>query len=313
MACDAASSGDPGLTDALLASPTVDAGRAERQALEGFYGEFSLRVGLRDWQVTNARHEQLKLLVADALRGSRRGVRILDVGCGTGVMTAFMTRFGTATGVDYSGPAVRLATAMVPDASFSAGSLIDAGLDSGAYDLITLFDVLEHVPLPQRSGFADELGRLLSRDGTLVASTPHPRTTEWMRQERPELMQVVDEAVELHEVIELLAPLDLILAHYQSFDIERGGPQYQFMVFKRGPASEVPRPSPALARRLRIVDNRVMHRVRPWARAAHLALSWKSSGRTGLTSLTAARPLSGPRPCASSDAGPHHTGVVSVA
>ena len=54
-------------------------------------------------------------------------------------------------------------------------------------------------------------------------------------------------------------------------DIERGGPQYQFMVFKRGPASEVPRRSPALARRLRIVDNRVMHRVRPWARAARLA------------------------------------------
>ena len=58
----------------------MDASRAERQALEGFYGEFSLRVGLRDWQVTNARHEQLKLLVADTLRGARRGVRILDVG-----------------------------------------------------------------------------------------------------------------------------------------------------------------------------------------------------------------------------------------
>lgn len=271
MARDAAPSDDPGLTGALVASPTVDARRAEQEALEGFYGEFSHRVGLRDWQVANARHEQLKLLVADALRGDRRGVRILDVGCGTGVMTAFMTRFGMATGVDYSEPAVRLAAAMVPHASFRVGSLVDAGLASGAFDLITLFDVLEHVPLWQRSGFAGELGRLLAREGTLVASTPHPRMTESMRHERPELMQVVDEAVKLHDVLELFGRLDLTLARYQSFDIERGSPQYQFMVFKRGSGSEAARPSPALARRLRIVDNRVMHRVRPWVMAAHLA------------------------------------------
>ena len=77
VARDAASSGDPGLIGALVASPTVEAIPAERQGLEGFYGEFSLRVGLRDWQVTNARNEQLKLLVADVLR-CREAMRIVD-------------------------------------------------------------------------------------------------------------------------------------------------------------------------------------------------------------------------------------------
>jgi SAM-dependent methyltransferase len=262
----------PGTSSALVRSPAVEAGPVEPEVIEGFYGEFSLRVGLQDWRVANARHEQLKLLVTDALGRRRRDARILDVGCGTGVMTSFMTRFGTATGIDYSESALRLAAAMVPHASFRAGSVTDAGLPPGGFDVITLFDVLEHVPRLERRRFAVELGRLLARGGTLIASTPHPRLTEWMHAERPELLQVVDETVELRDLIELFGPLDLTLTHYETYDIERTGPQYQFVVFEQGIRDRAaPMPDPRLARRLRLVDNRIARRVRPWLMAADLA------------------------------------------
>jgi trans-aconitate 2-methyltransferase len=256
----------------LVASLAVDSRPAEREAIEGFYDEFSVRVGLRDWRVANSRHEQLKLFAGDALRARRSGARILDIGCGTGVMSAYMTRFGTVTGIDYSEPAVRLAASMVPDASFHVGSVVDAGFPSGGFDVISLFDVLEHVPKPDRTEFAEELGRLLASDGTLIASTPHPKLTEWMRQQRPDLMQVIDEAVELRDVIDLFSALDLTLTRYDTYDIDRGGPQYQFMVFRRGlRASDDPRQSPGLRKRLRIVDNQIVHWARPWVRAAGLA------------------------------------------
>lgn len=228
-------------------------------------------MGLRDWRIANARHEQLKLLVGDALRGHAGDARVLDVGCGTGVMSSFMTRFGTVTGIDYSEPAVQLATKMVPNASFHAGSLVDIGLPAGGFDLISLFDVLEHVPRGERGAFAAELGRLLGPRGTLLASTPHPHLTEWMRQERPDLMQVVDEAVDVGDVVELLTPLGLTMTRYATYDIDRGGPQYQFIVFERGlRRGGEPRRSPALERRLKVVDNRVTHRARRWVRAARL-------------------------------------------
>jgi trans-aconitate 2-methyltransferase len=255
-----------------IASPAVEARPAEREAIEGFYGEFSLRVGLRDWLVANARHEQLKMLVSDALGVGHGDARVLDVGCGTGVMSSFMTRFGSVTGIDYSEPAVQLAAQLVPRATFRAGPLLDAGFAASAFDVITLFDVLEHVPINERASFARELGRLLSANGVLIASTPHPHLTAWIRRERQDLMQVVDEAVELRAVLDLLAPLDLTLTRYATYDIDRGGPQYQLMIFERGlGAVGIPRRSPSLERRLRVVNSRIAHRARPWLCVARLA------------------------------------------
>lgn len=264
---------------------------AEREAIEGFYGEFSLRVGLRDWLVANARHEQLKLLVADALHGHPGNARVLDVGCGTGVMSDFMTRFGTVIGIDYSEPAVRLAAQMVPRASFRVGSLVDASFPAGSFDVISLFDVLEHVPLGERANFMAALGRILSASGVLIASTPHPHLTGWMQAQRRDLMQVVDDVVELRDVVELLAPLDLTLTRYATYDIDRGGPEYQLMVFARGlRAGDKPRRNQALERRLRAVDNRITHSARPWARAMRLV----RRGRLRLaTELLRARPSRG--------------------
>jgi trans-aconitate 2-methyltransferase len=254
-----------------IGSPAVEARPADREAIEGFYGEFSLRVGLRDWRVPNARHEQLKVLVADALEGHHRNARVLDIGCGTGVMSDFMSRFGTVTGIDFSEPAVQLAAQMVPHASFRAGSLVDANLPSTGFDLITMFDVLEHVPVSERASFAQELGRVLSAQGTLIASTPHPHLTAWMRNERQDLMQVVDEAVELSELTELLALFDLTLTRYATFDVDRSGPQYHLMMFERGlQAGGAPRRSAALQRRLKLVDNRITHRARRWVAGARL-------------------------------------------
>jgi SAM-dependent methyltransferase len=249
----------------------VDSARVEREALQGFYEAFSFDVGLRDWQVTNLRHEHLKRLVADTLRDTDRSMRILDVGCGSGVMTAFLERFGVVSGVDYSESAVRLAATMVPRGSFHVGDLADLNLHADAFDLITLFDVLEHVPTSQRRSFAQEVGRLLTPRGTLILSTPHPRTSQWMRRERPDLMQVVDEVVEVSDAIGMFDQFNLTLTRYDTFDIDRGGPQYQFMVFARGLEGATPRPDSTLKRRLKVSDNRLMRRARSLSRAARLA------------------------------------------
>jgi SAM-dependent methyltransferase len=271
MGARASSAGKPTAAVALIASAQVSSARAEREALQGFYEGFSLDVGLRDWGITNVRHEQLKLLAADALRDAGRGMRVLDVGCGSGVMTAYLERFGGVTGVDYSESAVQLAATMVPHGSFHAGALVDVELEPEAFDLITLFDVFEHVPIPQRHELAEELGRLLAPQGMLILSTPHPRTSEWMRRERPDLMQVVDEVVDLQDVSGLFDEFELTLTRYHSFDIERGGPQYQFMVFTRGLDTTRPRSDSRLKWRLRLVDNRLIRPARSWLRAARLA------------------------------------------
>ena len=232
------------------------------QDIPGFYERFSYDVGIRDWRLANPRHVQLRLLTRQALTGASAGRRILDVGCGTGVMTACLRRYGAVTAVDYSEAALALARRFLPDVRFIAGSLAEAALPSASFDVITLFDVTEHIPQAERQSFLDELGRLATSGAVLLLSTPHPHLSEWMREERPDLMQVVDEPVPLTELIGALEPLDFTLTRYATFDIEQTGPQYQFAVFRRGLSAGRPsEPDDRVRRRVRGLHNRVVRRL----------------------------------------------------
>jgi SAM-dependent methyltransferase len=226
----------------------TDTGRAATSDPEDYYQAFSYEVGIRDWLLPNQRHEQLKLLAGDVLRG-RRGLRILDIGCGAGVMTDFLTRYGTVTGVDFSRPAIRLAEALSSASGFRAGRLEDVGADA-RFDLITLFDVLEHIPLDEREGFLAAVRSRLAPGGSILASTPHPTNNRWLAANRPELLQVVDEAVQLADVIAASSALGLELVYYRTYDIDWRRHYQVFALEEVADAEDTPGRDPRLGKRL---------------------------------------------------------------
>lgn len=217
-----------------MSSPEISQADSQR-----YYEDFSLKVGIRDWSSANDRHEQLKLFVADVLQG-RCDLELLDVGCGAGVMTAYLVRFGQVTGLDFSAPAIALARQMVPEAAFSTGRIED--LPSGArFDVLTLFDVLEHIPIADRPGFFAELAERLRPGGIVFASTPYPAFTRWRRTAEPHELQIIDEEVWLDAVIPEAESVDLSVLRYQAFDLWQGSPEYQFFVFgERAAAGQGP-------------------------------------------------------------------------
>ena len=237
---------------------------AEEVQVEAYYRRFSAQVGLRDWLLPNPRHEQLKLILEDLLRG-RTGLSILDLGCGAGVMSDFLTRHGQVTALDFSAPAVRLARLMAPRVDFGVGDLL--ALPQGAeFDLVTLFDVIEHVAPDDRAALFGGLRTVLRPRGGVILSTPHPSYTRWLQRERPDLLQVIDEPVEQEHVLRLATAIGLELRRYEAFDVESGGPQYQVFELST-PSGEAlpPHRRPLLERRLRTRANpiaRVLRRVR---------------------------------------------------
>lgn len=70
--------------------------------------------------------------------------RILDVGCGTGGNLALLSEFGLTTGVEMNPVALAIARERRA-CPIVAGSLPDGMHVDGEYQLVTLFDVLEHV------------------------------------------------------------------------------------------------------------------------------------------------------------------------
>ena len=75
--------------------------------------------------------------------------RVLDVGCAAGYFLAVMQSEGwDVTGLEPSGPIRTQAAERIGESNVIAGLLGEVDLEPGSYDLITLWDVLEHIPDP---------------------------------------------------------------------------------------------------------------------------------------------------------------------
>ena len=116
-----------------------------------------------------ARRDILADLIARKIR-LPEDARILEVGCGTGHNLEMLQRFGRADGIEID-PAARdlaeqrlgrpIGTAPLPELT---------GVDEGAYDLVALLDVLEHVE-DDRAALRS-IARRLKPGGALLLTVP---------------------------------------------------------------------------------------------------------------------------------------------
>jgi 2-polyprenyl-3-methyl-5-hydroxy-6-metoxy-1,4-benzoquinol methylase len=97
-------------------------------------------------------------------------VRFLDLGCGPGGLLAEAKKHGwNASGLEISRWAVEKGRAEGLD--IVEGTLQDAHFAEGEFDLISMFDVLEHLPHPRDTVSA--IARVLRPGGVLVIETPN--------------------------------------------------------------------------------------------------------------------------------------------
>ena len=94
--------------------------------------------------------------------------QLLDVGCAAGFFLAEARRYYEVKGVELSEYSSRYARERLGLDVFT-GTLPDAGLPAQRFDLITLWDVIEHVAGPRE--VLRECARLLKPDGRIVLTT----------------------------------------------------------------------------------------------------------------------------------------------
>lgn len=112
------------------------------------------------------------------------GRRILDAGCGTGYGTALLgQRAEAACGVDFSYETLDWARReyAAGKVSFSQADCSSLPFRDGSFDLISAFEVIEH--LPDWKGFLAEARRVLTDSGQLLVSTPNRLYSEESRAE----------------------------------------------------------------------------------------------------------------------------------
>ena len=100
-----------------------------------------------------------------------RCLRILDLGCGTGEMLEMLTGFGDVTGMDSSPDAVAWCRQRLGSgAAVLLGSIPESLPTEGGFDLVTAFDVIEH--LDDDTGALSRCHELLSAEGLFVCTVP---------------------------------------------------------------------------------------------------------------------------------------------
>ncbi|MBE0575133.1 MAG: methyltransferase domain-containing protein [Desulfuromonadales bacterium] len=109
------------------------------------------------------------------------GLRVLDFGCGTGYGSALLAKDAEAVvGVDISEEALRWAMQHQhnPCLRFERRDDLGAGLPASSFDLVTCFEMIEHVSAETQELVIKNFRKILRAEGKLVISTPNPQVTE---------------------------------------------------------------------------------------------------------------------------------------
>jgi SAM-dependent methyltransferase len=119
------------------------------------------------WWFVARRHLVHDLLVR--YRPRRAGVRVVDVGCGTGATLSMLARFGVVTGIDRSADALRYSVLRGPY-ELVQGRAEELPVGDGSADIVTALDVLEHIGDDTRA--VAEFARALRPGGVLLVTVP---------------------------------------------------------------------------------------------------------------------------------------------
>ena len=148
----------------LMTSP-----RDDEATLGRIYSELTDRSGGQEDEAGRRNRADELALVE---RYVRPPGRLLDVGCGAGLFVCAAQRAGwEATGVDASAWAVAGGLERCPGVRIRAGLLSEVDFPAGSFEVVTLWNVLEHLPRPAET--LDRIRSWLARDGWLFLSLPN--------------------------------------------------------------------------------------------------------------------------------------------
>jgi SAM-dependent methyltransferase len=121
-------------------------------------------------KLTDGLYFRDKMRAIHRLAPERTGPRILEVGGGQSGLTKLLYPAAEVTNLDFDPSFADAPCNRIDGQTFVAGDATDMPFEDASFDMVTMFDLLEHVP--DDAAVARETLRVLRPGGTVLVSTP---------------------------------------------------------------------------------------------------------------------------------------------
>lgn len=205
----------------------------KQEEVEHYYDEYvqrQLKAGV------NKRHHS----ILDKLKksGLKSTDRILEIGCGIGTFTGLLIKEvskGHVTAMDISGASIRYAKEnnSVPNLQFIHADAVNHDFGDNLFDVIVLPDVLEHIPIELHSELFAKLSQILKKEGLIFIHIPNPYYLQWCHENRPELLQIIDQPITTDIMVKNTYPNGLFIEELKSYPIWIVHHDYQYIVLRK--------------------------------------------------------------------------------
>ena len=150
--------------------------------------------------------------------------KVLDIGCGIGIVTskvAARASRGHVWGIDLGRENIWYASQTIRNANLT---LLEADVVTdfeairkqlpAKMDVVTMVDVIEHIPAVARPDLLVKIRALCSDDAVMVLTYPSPQYQEFLREHNPNELQIIDNIVLLEELLNEACIAGFSLKHY---------------------------------------------------------------------------------------------------
>lgn len=200
--------------------------------IASYYDSFSAK---QEKTAVNARHRTILRRLKKA--GLQHNHHVLEIGCGIGTVTGLLAAYlsgGTVTGTDISPKSIALAKKRL--SKYSNVELLVTDMadfsQEKKFDVIVLPDVLEHIPLENHREIFRTVRTHLHEDGFVAINIPDPYYNDWVRENKPELLQIIDQSLLTDRLLQDAYANELHLHFFEAYSLFTNDPNYNWILLK---------------------------------------------------------------------------------
>jgi cyclopropane fatty-acyl-phospholipid synthase-like methyltransferase len=189
--------------------------------VEQFYDEF-LQSRMLDYRISG--NLRIDMATDRILEFVHPDSHVLDVGCGVGITAervANQVETGHVWAFDISKQNIWYARETIdnPNLTFFTADVADdkpkiKSQLPASVDVITLVDVIEHIPKDDHAGLFDFFQAITSEHSFIVLTYPSPQHQKHLKRNDPEELQIIDQVIEREGLIETAKSAGFSLRHY---------------------------------------------------------------------------------------------------